>query len=106
MIIQKFAPRPGASVGLAVTASMERKQVSSDVEVDLLMYNQGAKDCYIEIGGSTVTATVTTTSASGSMPIKAGDSRIIRSLGGSVYVAAICDGTDTTTLMVTPGNGS
>lgn len=62
------------------------------------VYNQGTKDCYIKFGNSAVTAAVT------DMPVKAG-STFVFNCHGQKYIAAICGGTDTTTLLITPGEG-
>lgn len=96
--ISPFNPGSKASVTLAVTGTTGNVLVAAtELYHSMILYNSGAADAFIELGeGSAVTASATT-----SMPLKAGTSRLV---SFSPYVAAIT-AASTTTLWVTPGDG-
>jgi hypothetical protein len=97
--IAPFSPGSKATVTLAVTASTGNVQVeATEIYHAMILYNAGTKDCFIELGETNAV----TASATQSMPLKAGASRLVIA---APYVAAICGGTDSTTLWVTPGDG-
>jgi len=93
---------------LAVTSISANVAVGYVGDV-LLLQNDGYSTCYVALGiDSTVTATAggTTTAANtGSMPILAGSTILIRVIPNLGYVAAITDGSNTTTLRISRGTG-
>ena len=66
--------------------------------------NLGSTTAYIEMGSTSAVAVVPTTTTLGSMPIAAGETKVITT-GGQTSLAAIT-ASGTTTLSVTPGTGS
>lgn len=109
MNIVNFTPRPSATVGFAATSTTGAKKICGDAVIDLLIYNKGASDAYVEIGNSSVTATAPTTSANGSAPLPPGSIQVMRGVRADntgIYAAVICDSGNTATVLITPGNGS
>lgn len=87
------------TVTLSVTSTSSNVALSRQSGI-LLIQNAGTKTCFVTTGiGS---GTVATTS---SLPILANGSFTVRNYNLNTYVAAICGGTDTTTLYVTSTEG-
>ena len=105
-----FQPFPASTWVLAVTSTSGNILVRPEVPAAenqkwLLLQNIGDKTIFVEAGKTNSTAaTVPSTSGptAGSMPIRANDSLIIQQPYG-IYIAAICDGTDTSTLYISIG---
>jgi hypothetical protein len=95
---------PGTLGGIlsaqAVTASSSNAALPATIVPygAVTVVNTGTKDAYIAFGGSGVTAATTNT------PVRAGKHITIWLQSGS-YIAAICGGTDTTTLDIYQGTG-
>ena len=107
MSYPRVAFRPAlVSSTIAVTSSSQRVAFSVSSN-NVYITNVGTKECFINFGDATVTATAggaSTLAADGSMSIPAGFFGVI-STGRQTNIAAICAGTDTTTLRITPGEG-
>jgi hypothetical protein len=100
-----FRPESVSST-LAVTSTSQRIALSAGTS-NVYISNIGTKECFVAFGDATVTATAggaVTAAADGAMAIPAGFYGVI-SCGRQSNIAAICAGTDTTTLRVTPGEG-
>lgn len=71
-----------------------------------MFYNAGTKDCWVGAGGSTVEAVIPTAgSPANGVAIPAG-AILVLSYPPNTYFAAICAGSDSTTLYITPGEGN
>ena len=107
MSYPRVAFNPAAvSSTIAVTSTSARVALSVQCR-NVYVANIGTKECFIAFGNSSVTATAggaSTNAADGSMSIPAGFFGVI-GCGQQTNIAAICAGTDTTTLRVTPGEG-
>lgn len=92
---------------LAVTATSGRVPINLNGATQVELYNAGSFDCFVTFGDVTVVATVPSTST-GSYPLGTGQCKVITLTNPSAVtnVAAICGGTNTTTLYVTPGLGA
>jgi len=103
----RVAFRPGGvSSTIAVTSTTQRVALSTSAN-HVYLSNIGTKECFVEFGNASVTATAggaATAASDGSMAIPAGFYGVIN-CGRQSNVAAICAGTDTTTLRLTPGEG-
>ena len=103
----RVAFRPGGASGtIAATSSSQRIALSVSSK-HVYLSNIGTKECFGEFGNASVTATAggaSTSASDGSMAIPAGFYGVIN-CGNQSNVAAVCAGTDTTTLRVTPGDG-
>jgi hypothetical protein len=106
--IGPFKPSSPSST-IAVTNSSQRVAIAGPGNyVDsVYLANIGTKECFIAFGDATATATAggnATAASDGSMSIPAGFYGVISNIGQS-NIAAVCAGTDTTFLRVTPGTG-
>jgi hypothetical protein len=105
--IGPFKPSSPSST-IAVTNASQRVAFTGGNNVDsVYLANVGAKECFVEFGGPAVAATAggnATNASDGSMSIPAGFYGVISNVGQS-NIAAVCAGTDTTYLRVTPGTG-
>lgn len=96
--ISPFCPGSKASVTLAVTTATGNVLVAAtELYHSMIIYNSGAADAFIELGE----AVGVTASATLSMPLKAGTSRLV---AFAPYVAAIT-AASTTVIWCTPGDG-
>lgn len=66
----------------------------------VVIRNTGSKTAYVKFGTSTVAATTS------DYPIAAGTQEVIARLLTDTHLSAICGGSDTTTLSITPGSGT
>ncbi len=95
---------------LAVTSTSGNVAINLNGAAQVELYNAGSFDCFVVFGvDNTVAATVPSTST-GSYPLGAGQCKVI-SFAPSVaavvkFIAAICAGTNTTTLYASPGVGA
>ena len=106
--MQPFAPNTTGTATLSVSSTTGNVAVMIKTLANnqLELNNTGSKWCYVAVGSSTVTATVPSGST-GSYPVGPGQCKLITISPNDVTnVAAICGGTDTTTLTITPGNGA
>lgn len=73
---------------------------------DCMVANYGTKGCQVVFGSSSSTTAVATSSAAGTnqVYIPAGAIMVVRK-SGSTYAAAICDGSDSTTIAFHTGTG-
>lgn len=92
---------------LAVTASSGRVVVNLNGAPQVELFNDGSFTCFVAFGDVTVAATVPSGSA-GCYPIGAGQCKIVTLLNPNSITncAAICGGTNTTTLYISPGVGA
>lgn len=89
----------GGTAVLAVTATTGNIALPGSSAFNAItLVNTGTKDAFIAQGGSSVVATT------GSIPVRAGKHITIAVQG--TYLAAICGGTDTTSLDIYQANGS
>lgn len=100
-----FTPYPSSCYLLDVTSTSKSFTITGDGR-SLIVSNIGSKACYIVFGAGTQTAILPVAdTAVGGMCIPAGKDFCIRRAKGQTTLAAICAGSDTTTLAVTPGEG-
>lgn len=100
-----FRPINGKTQSLSVTA-VSAPATIFDVKVpQILFINSGTKTAFIRYtASSSIPTPVALTS---DMPLLAGASIIVSCDTSKFYtVAAICGGSDTTTLLITPGYGN
>lgn len=92
---------------LAVTATSGRVPISLNGAFQIELYNSGNADCFVTFGDVTIVATVPSTST-GCYPVGPGQVKIITVVNPNVItnMAAICAGTNTTTLFASPGVGA
>lgn len=110
MSANAFSPQ-GNSAALSVTSTSTATPIqvkgTNNNATQRMFYNGGTKDCFIA-GESTSAAAVAVVPTAGSpskgIPIAAG-AIVILSFAPNTYFAAICAGSDTTTLYITPGEG-
>ena len=109
MSTQAFSPR-GKTSELDVTSSAHAAvQPSTDNYYTYQFVNAGSKICYIAFGiaaaDASVTPAVPTNSTPGyGIPILSGEI-VVYNLVPNAWISAICGGSDTTSLFVTPGEG-
>jgi len=111
MNLVNFTPVPASNVGFAVTTtSTAAEKIYSGSETDIYLYAPASntQDIFFEIGGSSVVATVTTTSANGSIMLPPGSLQVLRGCRGDnsgVWVSMIT-ASGSATGYACPGNGS
>lgn len=102
------------TVGTANSSSVTFNLVPSTNRVTFKLYNSGTKDCYVAGGAASVAAVVagsTPSPTSGSASVSNCDCIPHGAIltqdypGGTNTIAAICAGTDTTTLQISIGGG-
>lgn len=99
------SPPPAAAQGLAatlaVTAASARVALPSSVATFpvVLVINNGTKDAFVRFGTVASVAVVT------DIPVPTGHAVALVTSGANIYLAAICGGTDTTSLYVVQFNG-
>lgn len=105
-----YRPKPFAAAAvsstIAVTTSNQRVAFSIATG-SVYLANVGTKECFVAFGNASVAATAgggSTSVADGSMSIPSGFNGVVSTQGQS-NIAAICAGSDSTTLRVTPGEG-
>lgn len=92
-----FSPITGSTVSLAVTSVTGNVNIPTQNFRHIRVWNSGTAAAFIELGGVSVTASVTT-----SMPIPGGNTEVFAVSGQ--YLAGITS-TGTCTLYITPGEG-
>lgn len=90
---------PGSGVSLSVTSSSARVALSTADSNQLLIANPGNATFYFKTGDSTVTATTA------DCPALAGAQFLVSRNPSHTHVAAICGGSDTSTLLAGNANG-
>lgn len=92
----------GLGATLAVTAASARVLLPSPVTTFpvVLVINSGAKDAFVRFG--TVASVAVTTD----IAVPSGRALALATSGPGIYLAAICGGTDTTTLYLSQWNGA
>lgn len=92
---------------LAVTATSGRVPINLNGANQIEVYNAGSFDCFVAFGDVTVVATVPSTST-GSYTVGTGQCKIITVMNPTLItnMAAICGGSNTTTLYASPGVGA
>jgi hypothetical protein len=111
MSANAFSPQ-GNSAALAVTATSTAAPIqvkgNNNNATQRMFYNGGTKDCFI-CGAATSAGAVAVVPTAGSpslgVPIPAGAIMAL-TFAPNTYFAAICAGSDTTTLYITPGEGN
>lgn len=105
-----FAPQPTNTAALAVTSTstVTPVQVKGALAnaTQRMVINDGTKTAFLAWGASNVVAAVpvAATPANG-IPIPAGAIMVL-SFPPNAYFAAICAGSDSTTLYIVPGEGN
>lgn len=105
-----FSPQGTNSAALAVTSTSTTTPIqvkgALNNATQRMFYNGGTKDCFMAWGASNVVAVVPVagTPANGT-PIPAG-AIVVLGIPPNAYFAAICAGSDSTTLYITPGEGN
>lgn len=100
------APPPaavqGGAASLAVTATSARVLLPSALTTYpvVLVINNGTKDAFVRFG--TVASVAVTTD----IPVPTGHAIALYTSGTNIYLAAICGGTDTTSLYAIQFNGT
>lgn len=115
MMANNFIAMQSASlaVGTANSSSVTFTNIPSTGRVTYKFFNSGTKDCFIAGGNSSATAVVAsaTPTATGTPQVSTCDciphGAILTQdfIGGTNTIAAICAGTDTTTLQISIGGG-
>jgi hypothetical protein len=90
---------PGASATLAITTSSANVQLPSGSGTRFLLQNSGTAPIFFATGGSTVTATASST------PLLGGEAKVFTLDPSATYIAGIV-GTGTATLYITRGEGN
>jgi hypothetical protein len=111
MSANAFSPQ-GNTAALSVTSTSTATpiQVKGGINnaTQRMFYNSGQKDCFI-CAAATSAAAVAVVPTAGSpaagIPIPAG-AIVVLSIAPNDWFAAICAGSDTTTLYITPGEGN
>lgn len=111
MSANAFSPQ-GNTAALSVTSTSTATpiQVQGGINnaTQRMFYNGGTKDCFI-CGASSAAAAIAVVPTAGNpslgTPIAAG-AILTLSFAPNTYFAAICAGSDTTTLYITPGEGN
>lgn len=98
-MLQPFTPIFGSTVSLSATDSSGSVAFGSALGTHALIVNNGANIAYVELGGTSVTATTA------DLPVLAQSAIIVCIPSGATYMAAICDASATTTLKVMQGYG-
>lgn len=102
------------AVGTANSSSVTFTNIPSTQRVTFKFFNSGTKDCFVSGGRTTATAVVadaTPRPTSGASSVSNCDciphGAILTQdyIGGTDTIAAICAGTDTTTLQISIGGG-
>lgn len=91
----------GGAATLAVTATSARVLLPSSVAAYpvVLVINNGTKDAFVRFGTVASVAVVT------DIPVPTGHAIALTTSGANAYLAAICGGTDTTSLYIVQFNG-
>lgn len=95
-----FAVLSGTLNAVSVTNTSAATALPSSVAsaTAITVLNNGTKDAFVALGGSSVSATTSSTVVHPGIPV-------VLYIGSSTYIAAITGGSDTTTLTVYQGNG-
>lgn len=96
-----FTPQKARTASLSVTAATGNVDVGTSSSC-LVLTNIGSSTCYVELGTTSAITAVATTA----FPVLPASQVIISRNPSYRYVAAICGGADTTTLRITPSEGS
>src|SRR5690606_2095422 len=104
-----FAPS-GATARLDVDGTTDRVALPETVYAargaTVRVFNNGTNECFVNFGGSSVTATLGNDKATQTgIPIAAGRESGFRLTTDATYIAAICNSGETTTIYVTMGDG-
>lgn len=94
---------------LAVTSSsggVAFTNANSAAAPDIMIVNYGTKGCQVKFGTTTATAVATASAGGTDQVYIAGGVVMTIGKGGANYVAAICDGSDSTNLALHIGYGS
>lgn len=94
-----FSPINGSGVSISVTSFTQNTFFNASIAgTAVLLANTGTKTAFVRLMATSATAQALTSD----MPIP-GASYIVIDRGAATWVAAICGGTDTTTLQVSVG---
>jgi hypothetical protein len=103
-----FAPATSAASTIAVTSTSQRVALPLlSTPGSIYLSNVGTKECFVELGGATVTAVAggaVTAASDGSLALPSGFFGVIGyNPATQGFLAAVCAGTDTTTLRIKAG---
>jgi hypothetical protein len=99
-----FTPYAAATQALAVTNASARVALPSSTRQVMLTTIANDALCFIEFGGSGVTAVVPAGGTLGGTPLNGGDAQLFSVPINATYVAAIAS-SGTATLYITPAEG-
>jgi hypothetical protein len=102
-----FSPKTAGTVSITCAVTSARVALVPKGGFQLAITNSDTSNiAYVEVGDSSVTATVPNGATPGSMPILPGQTRGVSIAGASVtHAAAICSA-GTPLVFFTPGNGT
>lgn len=95
-----FTPIEAATVKIAVTAASGNVAIVTSGR-SLLLSNAGTKVCFVRRGTSSAAVAL----SEADTPVLPGRELLISKTPKVTYIAAICAGSDSTTLYITPGDG-
>jgi hypothetical protein len=101
---EPFTPYAAATKALSVSNSTANVQLPSSTRQVMLTTNSTDALCFIEFGGSSVTAVVPSGGTLGGTPLNGGDAQMFTVPINATYVAAITS-SGTATLYITPAEG-
>ena len=99
--INNFDPITNGAQQISVTNASSATLIAKPSR-DLRIWNSGSKPCWIAL----VTTSTSTTSVGAGFYLLNGTGVVLKMWQNAAYLAAICTGSDTTTLEVAPGQGS
>lgn len=109
LVLNNFQPLPTSTTSISATDATGRVLVRGTTQPGLqqkwyMITNADTSNiAFVEVGGSTITATLPNGATPGSMPVLPGQTVAIDGSGGH-YVAAICLSTKTATIYITQGH--
>lgn len=110
MSANAFAPQPVNSAALSVTST----STSTPIQVkgalnnatQRMFVNAGTKDCWFAWGASNVACVIPTDGVPANGIAVPAEAIMVLSIPPNAYFAAICAGSDSTTLYIIPGEGN
>lgn len=109
LVLNNFQPLPGSTVSISATDASGRVLVRASTQPGLqgkwysVTNADSANIAFVQVGGSTVAATLPNGATPGSEPVLPGQTISIDGSTGR-YVAAICLSTKTATIYITQGH--
>lgn len=105
MINGPFSPSPGGTLTLSVTSTSANAALpTTPGDGTIKLTNTGAKTVFIRLGVISTVAALVPGGTPGDMPLQS-LAVVTLDRGSSTYIAAICGGSDSSTLLATVGVG-